>query len=43
MVIMKSGKKEKAVGIELPRKKIGVKENYKYFGILKADIIKKRR
>ncbi len=44
MLIIKGGKRQKREGIELPNQERirtrGEKENYKYLGILEADIIK---
>ena len=47
MLVMEKGKIVKSVGIELPYDKVikllQESESYKYLGILKADIFKKRR
>ena len=44
MLVIKSDERKKADGIELPnlksRKRLVEKENYKFLGISKADIIK---
>ena len=44
MLIMKSGKRQMRVGIELPNQRkirtLVEKETYLYFGILEVDIIK---
>ena len=44
MLILKSGKRQKAVGIELTNEEkirtLGEKDNYKYSGIFEADTIK---
>ena len=44
MLVMKSGKRHITDGMELPNqdkiRTLGVKETYKYFGILEADTIK---
>ena len=44
MLVMKNGKRDMTVGVELPNqvviRMLGEKQNYKYLGILEADIIK---
>ena len=44
MLVMKSGKRHMAEGVELPNqvviRTLGEKETYKYLGILEADTIK---
>ena len=47
MLIMKKEKRETMEGVELPNKEsiriLSEKENYKYFGILEADVIRDER
>ena len=46
ILIIKSGKRKKMKGIELPNQErirmLGEKKNYKYFGMMKANTIKQR-
>ena len=46
MLVMKSGKRSITEGVELPNpvviRTLGEKENYKYLGILEADIVKQQ-